>query len=1068
MGRSTQLVLIVIFLIASCTPRLPIDIAAAYKNLPHQIDFNQDVKPILSDKCFSCHGPDENKRKAGLRLDIESIAKGPLPENQSKRAIVSGNLRRSQLFRRISSTDPEFMMPQPESKLILDAYERAILTKWIKDGAEYKPHWAFINPEKPRIPKVDNSQLVNNAIDNFVLNKLEKQGLTLSMEADKETLLRRLSLDVIGLPPSIGEIEDFLKDNNPNAYEKQVDRLFASPHYGERMAVEWMDVARFADTHGYQLDRLRDVSPWRDWVIKSFNENQPYDEFITWQLAGDLLPNPTKEQRIATAFLRLHPQNEEGGIVEEEFRVEYVADRVNTVGTAFMAITVGCAKCHNHKFDPISQKNYYELFSFFNNVNEAGQISLDGAMPVPTMLLTTAQQDSILDFIDQKIKAKEADQEQVITSQSPEFEDWLNAENYKEELDRKYPNGLVAHFPMDHSSLRNRLSINQLGRMEQKNSDDEKPDFVKGYKNSGLLMDGDAWLDLGEVGKFSRSQLFTIGLWVNIPSGLKNGVIFHKGVGAALYNFKGYHLALRENKLELMMACTAPYNAIIERTKDDIPRDQWIHLGITYDGSSKAKGYKAFLNGKEMEATVENDNLYKDIMIGFGNGPLVGLQIGARWRGKGIGGAKVDEIMVFNRELTALEMLQIGDFAKWKEALSKNHNELSAENNQHLKAHFLSRYSHSFLETSDQLFQLRKKFNDSIETIPELMIMHEMNERRPAYTLSRGQYDVPLDEVFPNTPEHVLPMPPEFPKNRLGLAQWLVHEDHPLTARVAVNRFWQMYCGKGLVKTTEDFGNQGERPSHPELLDWLAIHFRESDWDVKALQKMILMSAAYRQSSISSEEMIAKDPHNDLLARGPSQRLSAEMLRDNALAASNLLHRKIGGKSVFPYQPEGLWKVNGNKYEESKGNDLYRRSLYTVWKRSVPHPTQATFDAPERAECTMRRQETNTPLQALVLMNDPIFVEASKVMGEEISKSNDMATVFRKLTGRHPTKEETVVLNELYQNEYQKFKANNKRTKGWLSNAIEDFDADLDMEEVAANAVVASTIINSDAAIVKR
>ena len=950
--------------IASCSQNIPEDVQVAYDQLPQALDFNIHVKPILSDKCFLCHGPDKANQKAGLRLDIAEAAHGELPENPGFRAITKGNLKKSQLFHRIISDDPEVTMPSPESNLKLTAYEKAVLVKWIEDGAEYKPHWAFIKPETNVPPKVVSEDWVKNPIDNFVAKKLERNNLQPSKEADKELLLRRVTFDLTGLPPTLKEIEIFLSDNSENAYEKEIDRLLTTQAYGEKMAMDWMDLARFADTHGYSLDRYRDMSPWRDWVIKAFNENMPYDQFILWQIAGDLLPNPTKEQILATAFNRMHPQNMEGGIIPEEFRVEYVLDRVNTAGQAFMALSVGCARCHDHKYDPISQKSYYEMSAFFNSVNESGQISIDGSMPVPTILYTSEEQDEILNFLKDVIDVKNSETASIEKKERKAFKEWLTEEKYKTDQNIIYPKSLIAHFEFENSKLQNRLNPSQKGKMKRAGSSDEKPKFVEGKNGNGLLLNGDAWFDGAGLGTFRKSQGFSIGINVKIPENLENGVIFHKGVKAVYMGFRGVHLALENNRLQVLMAHSAPYNAIVEYSKQEVPRNIWLNFILTYDGSGKASGLKIFQNGLELDTETEIDNLYKDIHFKRDKDSEPGIQVGARDRGKGIGGAIVDDLMIFDQELTRLEILQLTDREGFKDVLSKKEGGLSKPEIDLLESYFLFNHSKSYQKALTEIEKARMLYADSVENVQELMVMKEMPKRRKTFLLKRGIYDNYGEEVFPNVPETILPMSDDLPKNRFGFAKWLIHPDHPLTARVAVNRYWQNYFGRGIVRTTEDFGNQGELPSHPELLDWLALKFVESGWDVKALQKLIVMSVSYRQSSKANKELLETDNENILLARGPALRLSAEMIRDNALMASGLLNAKIGGESVKPYQPNGLWKVNGSTYQRDSAEKLYRRSMYTIWKRSVPHPTLATFDAPERSECTVRRQKTNTPLQA--------------------------------------------------------------------------------------------------------
>lgn len=1009
-----------------------------------------------------------------MRLDIAEFAFASLPENPNKVAIDPGDLKDSEVFHRILSSDPDYAMPTPNSHLSLTAQEKAVLVKWIEDGAEYKPHWAFVAPEEPSVPDVKNEEWAVNPIDHFILKKLEEENLTPAKMANKETLLRRLSLDLTGLPPTLPEIDAFLKDNSPNAYEKQVDRLLKSPHYGEKMAVDWLDLARFSDSHGYTVDRLRDMSPYRDWVIGAFNKNMPYDQFVHWQLAGDLMPRrgggpSTKDMLIATAFNRNHQQNMEGGIIEEEFQTEYVVDRTNTFGDAFLGLSVGCAKCHDHKYDPISQKNYYELFSFFNNVKEAGQISWDDAMPSPTLLLPTPQQEKVLHFINTQIKRQEAIIAQTKTNSASGFDKWLTANGHQKLAKQTIPQtGLIAHFGFE-NNLKNSLIPTQSGRMLRETGE-EPTAFADRGAGKALALNGDVWLDLDCVGAYRKSQPFSVGIWVNVPKNLKEGVIIHKSQAERLYNFRGWHLYLKDNKLELNMAHVAPSDAITRVSKQAVPRDKWVQLTITYDGSSQAQGFRLYLDGNELAMETTMNQLQKDIL--FRSKDQSGIQVGGWWRGWGFTDGKVDDITFYDRVLTSFELKQLAQKANWSVIGSKNKTQLSATELANLKEYYLSALEPTTLMASQKLQQLRASLADSTEKVKELMVMQEMPKPKKAHVLLRGNYDAFGEEVFPNTPETILAFPEDLPKNRYGLAQWLTHEDHPLTARVAVNRLWQNFFGTGLVKTTEDFGNQGELPSHLELLDYLAVTFRENGWDVKQLNKLIVMSATYRQASQATKEAREKDPENRWLSHGPSYRLTAEMIRDNALMASGLLNPKIGGASMKPYQPEDLWKINSANYVRDSGDAVYRRSLYILVKRAVPNPTLSTFDATSRSFCVVRRQKTNTPLQALVTLNDPTFVEASKVMGEQMAKiptaREAILTVYRKLTGRRPSAKEVELLVNLQQTQRKKFKENPLKANGWLTAGQYVADAKLDPSLVAANAVVASTILNSDASLTKR
>ena len=1076
-GRFILMLSITSLLLYSCSADLPEDVALAYKDLPDDVDYNLHVKPVLSDKCFACHGPDEAKRQAKLRLDMQENAYATLPENPGSVAIDPGDPDGSEVFHRILSSDPEYMMPAPESHLTLSAREKAILIKWIKDGARYKPHWAFVKPQRPVVPQVSTNAWVVNPVDNFILQKLGEEKMESSPPADKEILLRRVSLDLTGLPPTLQEIEDFVSDNSPEAYEKQVDRLLSSPHYGEKMAVDWLDLARFADSHGYTVDRLRDMSPYRDWVIKAFNDNFPYDKFIHWQLAGDLMPNPSREMIIATAFNRNHQQNMEGGIVEEEFQTEYVVDRTNTFGDAFLGLSLSCARCHDHKFDPLSQKNYYELFAFFNNVKEAGQISWNDAMPTPTLMLPTEAQEKAIRSITAAIATEEKKIAQLDGESDSDFQKWIHTGAYRRLSNEKIPqNALSGHFTFDDGTLRNLARPGKTGAMRQL-SGLEKPSFENRGAGQALVLNGDVWLDLDEVGVFRKSQPFTIGISVNIPNDLREGVIFHKSIAERLYNFRGYHLYLKNDKLEFSLTHTAPSNAITITTLDAIPRDRWIHLTVTYDGSSRASGLKLFLNGDAMRSEVTMDQLTKDIVFDangalYGRSTEPGLQVGAWDRGFGLKGGRVDDIQVYERVLTPFEIEILAGKGSWSEHKMKNGSQLSSEATKHLREFYFAVIHPELKARRSVLKQMRTTLADSMESVKELMVMREMPKPRKTFVLKRGSYESLGDEVFPDTPPAVLTFPENLPRNRYGLAQWLTSEDHPLTARVAVNRFWQNFFGTGLVKTAEDFGNQGQHPSHPQLLDWLAVTFRESGWNVKELNKLIVMSATYRRDSRATPRMRERDPDNRLLSRGPSFRLSAEMIRDNALAACGLINRTIGGKSVKPYQPEGLWQINSATYTADSGKAMYRRSLYVLVKRSVPNPTLATFDATSRSYCVVRRQQTNTPLQALVTLNDPTFIEVSRVLGEQMAKMPDseraITDTFRKLTGRTPSQDEVRLLGDLLKSQIAKFKQHPEKSKGWLTTGQYSVKGQVDPLTVAAHAVVASTILNADATLTKR
>jgi hypothetical protein len=1053
-------------------PEIPEEVALEMSKLTIEPDYNFHVKPILSDKCFACHGPDRQKQKAGLRLDIAEHAYATLPESPEKVAIKPGNLQKSEVFHRIISNDPTYQMPEPASHLSLSNKEKAVLIRWIQHGAKYKPHWALVTPHLPDLPSSKWKNQVKNEIDLFIHSRLQEEQLKPSAIAAKEVLLRRLSLDLTGLPPTLDALDDFLADNSPNAYEKQVDKLLASPHYGEKMAVHWLDIARFADSHGYTVDRIRDMSPYRDWVISAFNRNMPFNQFTQWQLAGDLFPQPSKEMIIATAFNRNHPQNMEGGIIEEEFQMEYVADRTNTFGEAFLGLSTGCARCHDHKYDPVSQENYYQLYAFFNNVKEAGQISWNSATPTPTLLLPTAEQEKIIDLIKNKIYKEEKQITNLKKSIGASFEHWLSSNEYKKLGEQVLPqNGLKANFTFDRADLQNEINRKEKGKMKREaGMDGAKPTFSKGKSGRAILLDGDEYLDLGTIGVFRKSDPFTIGMDIRLPSSFKEGVIFHKSEGERLYNFRGFHLYFKDGKFEINMAHTAPSNAITKISKINIPKEKWIHVTLVYDGSSNAAGFDLFLDGQKLQMTTTMDQLTKEIL--FRRAVEPGLQIGGWWRGLGCKGGLVDNITVYHRNLIPFEVEVLAGKSKWKDITAKNTTALNNMERAVLALYYENGVDKKLRIHTDSLSFFRKSLADTLEQVEELMVMQESKIPKKTYLLHRGHYENKGKEVFPGTPESVLAFPNHLPKNRLGLAKWLFLPNHPLTSRVAVNRFWQYFFGNGLVKTAEDFGNQGELPSHPELMDWLALTFQHSGWNVKSLVKQIVMSGTYQQSSFTSAKLRALDPENRLLARGPAERLTAEMLRDNALFASNLLNKKIGGKSIKPYQPDKLWEINSAGYSPDTGNLLYRRSLYVLIKRSVPNPTLSTFDAGSRSFCMVRRQKTNTPLQVLVTLNDPTFVEVSKVMAEKMAEyTNEKEAIsdsFRKLTARKPLEKELELLLKLKNSQEIAFREKPEKLKGWLSSGQYALKPVKDSARLAAYAVVVSTMLNTDAALTKR
>ena len=1062
------------------------------QRIPEQVDFNFHVKPILSDRCFACHGPDEKARKANLRLDVAETAFAALDSMGEHFAIIPGDPDQSELVHRIYHSDPELLMPPPESKLSLTDFEKEVLQKWIKQGAEWKEHWAFIPPQQPELPVVSRSDWPLTPIDNFTLEKMEAVGLSPNPSASKEKLIRRLSFDLTGLPPTLDEIDDFVADDSPDAYEQLVDRLLAKPSYGERMAMDWLDLARYADSHGYQDDLERSMWPWREWVIKAFNENMPYDQFVSWQLAGDLYPDATYEQRLATGFNRNHKITQEVGVIDEEYRVTYVLDRTNTFSTSFLGLTVECAQCHDHKYDPISQREYYSLFSFFNQVPEKGRVDYGVEVAPPFLPLPAERVEEVKQYMLGLYENQKTKQQSYIHQVWEErtSDNLVQPVKYTP-ASSSLPEGLLAWYPLDYSE--EGILPEVLRERNGRNFNDLIP--VSGRFSGGVECMGTNY-GLLEGGKeIDLNKGFSFSFWIqSLDGGIRGAVI------AALSdsrNKKG--LPIPHMLLEVSNSKTWHYyvqnhqnkTSLNIRSRETLPENEWIHVVASYDGSRKVDGLKLYVNGAPLVDPFQQkddlkgriapiEKLYmatknpwleqdrnKDDQSAYFSGAAKGLEAG-----------QLDEFMVFNRPLSEEEVQQLYQYDPVKELRQITQPDLSQQ--KRLFFHQLFQEDPTFQLISQRLkeYKLRKiRMNDIV--VKPTMVMADQEEYRPAFILDRGQYDAPTEEVESGTPRAVLSFDSTYAPNRLGLAQWLFDPNHPLTARVAVNRYWKLVMGKGLVSTPGDFGSQGSLPSHPELLDWLAASFQASDWDLKQLVKTMVMSATYRQSVAHRPELSEVDPDNQYLARGPQARLPAEMVRDHALAISGLLSKKIGGPSVKPYQPEGLWLeiASGNqslrKYIQGHDQDLYRRSLYSFWKRSLPPPSMTVFDAPTREQCTIERRSTSTPMQALVLLNDPQFLEASRLIatrmimegGEKASERINMA--FRLATSREPTRKELNVLVSLYEKERTELVKDEEATKALLSVGEFPLNSTLDPIDLAAYTVVANAILNLTESIMK-
>jgi len=782
--------------------------------LPQQVHFNEHIRPILSDRCFACHGPDANHRQADLRLDDREVALALL-------AIVPGKPSESELLARVTSQDPESQMPPPASKKpLLTSKEIALLRRWIEQGAKYEQHWSYTPISSATPPEMEGANTAN-PIDRFILHKLRQNGIAaLNPRADKERLLRRVTLDLTGVPPTIAEQDAFLADDDPKAYECVVDRLLASPRYGERMAVEWLDAARYADTHGYQVDRFRPMWPYRDWVVKAFNENRPFDQFAQWQIAGDLLPNATREQRLATAFNRLHSQNEEGGVVEEEFRVAYVADRVNTFGTVFLGLTFECTRCHDHKYDPLTQRDYYSLFAFFQNVSESGQTSyFTSAMPTPTLLLPTDEQERELSRLASEIKQQELKLAEVRATRQSSLDSWMNGRTGTLE-----PAKPAARFSFDSAEKNKLVNSFQADRPGKLN---DAPPFVPGKFKQALQLNGENGASFAGVGDFNRASPFTLSIWIAPPAPRPRSVVLHHSSAPIDAGSRGYDLLLEENRVAFGLYHFWPGNALKVRSRLPIETNSWSHLAIVYDGSSKAAGVQIYLNGLRAELDVLSDNLWKDITY---EGGEPALQLGHRFRDNGFQGGYADELAIYSTALSPLEVLHLADPHRaeklWttKFATPEQSSDGTAIE-QLLREHYFTSVDAEYRQARQRLNELRDAQRKLVNPIPEAMVMEELPQPKPAFILNRGSYDQHGAPVTAATPAVLPSMPQQLPRNRLGLARWLTDKQNPLMSRVTVNRYWQMLFGTGLVETSDNFGAQGSTPSHPELLDWLASDF---------------------------------------------------------------------------------------------------------------------------------------------------------------------------------------------------------------------------------------------------
>nr|MCH9792091.1 DUF1553 domain-containing protein [Planctomycetota bacterium] len=998
-----------------------------------------------------CHGPDTKHREGDLRLDIEAGAKAS--------SISPGHSEKSELYTRISSTDPDLQMPPADSNKKLTPAQVELFKRWIDEGAEWTSHWSFITPKKSALPAVKNSKWVRNPIDQFVLAQIEHQQGKPSEAANRRTLIRRLSLDLTGLPPSIAEVNAFLNDSSPDAYEKVVDRLLTSKHYGERMALMWLDAARYGDTSVYHADGPRDMWAWRDRIVQMYNENIPFDQFSKEQLAGDLIPNATPLQMVSSGFNRNNGTTDEGGLIPEEYRVEYAVDRVKTTSTVWLGLSMECAQCHEHKYDPISHEDYYRFFGFFNISADAGSQTRKGNAK-PIVELVDPEKQKKLPATRSRIK----DNQKLITARQKSvgsaYTAWLKTKETQQQASPTHVEGQLLRFVLNRGEGKqvvDQVDTNRIGTIHG------NANWVKSPHDQAVKFDGKTYIDLGAVCDFERTDSFSYGGWLNLdPKG--SGALLAKMDDAN--SFRGYDILISGEKISVHIINKWPTNAIKVTTKKKLKPSTWQHVFVTYDGSSKAKGVKIYVDGQLWDWKVEQDRLTKSIRT-----PKT-LLIGSRHPSSRLSGA-VDEVAVFDRALSQSEVVALSKQHSITTLLAVAPEKRTPEQQQQLRQYYLEHEDKEYIALLKKKQELKAEETALLKPLTSVMVMGDMAKPRDTFILARGAYDAPTKQkVQPGTPAVLPPMSKDAAQNRLGLAQWLFQNDHPLTARVAINRYWQMLFGTGLVTTPEDFGSQGAFPSHPQLLDWLAVDFRESGWDVKRMLKQIVMSATYRQSSDASRETYLQDPANRLLARGARFRLQGEFVRDSSLAISGLLNNKMGGPGVKPYQPPGLWKEVGLSgkpdFVQDQGEKLYRRSLYTYWKRSAPPPNMQIFDAPTREKCTIRRPRTNTPLQALVTMNDVQFVEAARHLANRILKesgtSNEAKISHACLLAmaREPRVSERKVLLNVYLESLKHYQANPKAAEELMKVGESPRDEKLNVIQQAAWTVVANTILNLD------
>ena len=1006
-----------------------------------RVEFNRDIRPILSDTCFHCHGPDEKERKSGLRLDVRAEALKPAKSGSV--AIMPGKPDASELIARVLTDDEDDLMPPTKLHKPLTLQQKALLKQWIAEGAEYQGHWAFITPTRPAEPVVGESvrQWPVNAVDKFIAARLEKEGLKPSPPTDKATLIRRVTLDLIGLPPTPEEVDAFLADAAPNAYEKVVDRLLTSKHYGEQMARQWLDFARYADSHGFQTDSSRGMWPWRDWVIKAFNDNLPFDQFTIQQIAGDLLPNATRDQVVATGFNRNHRLNGEGGIIAEEWRIENIIDRVETTSFTWLGLTLNCCRCHDHKYDPFTQRDFYSLFAFFNNMPESGTIqgqsNRSGGNSPPTIDVPSPDQEAQLAKLDAAVKAA---QQQIA------------------EAGKQLPKLIAAWEPTAQKQMLTEQSPWSL----------IEPTKVESQGGATLTRQGDG--SYLASGKNPASDTYVI--TATLPHAPVSAFLLECLPDPSLPNqslgraFNG-NFVLAEFEVDVEGDAGNPVQATIAKAQADYSQKGWDIANLVSTGKKRQRG-----KGWAVDGPTKKDA--RKAMFVLKQPVPAGSTVTITLKHDAIGQHNIGRFRLSASSLPADTVKLDGKsaFASVSAILKTPAAKRTKAQQTELEKFFRATVDSPVRDADAALATAKTAHENFIKTVPTVMVMKE-DKVRDAFILTRGEYDKPTAKVPMATPAVLPLMPKGAPLNRLGLAQWMVAPENPLTARVWVNRTWEKFFGNGLCKTTENLGSQAEWPSHPELLDWLATEFIRMGWDMKAFQKMLVMSATYRQSSKVTKEVLERDPENRLLARGPRFRLSGEVVRDQALAIGGLLVPIIGGPSVKPYMPEGVWDETSKYgdlrgYKEDSGDGLYRRSLYTIWKRTAAPPTMLLFDAPTREICTVKRSRTNTPLQALALLNEVTFVEAARGLAQTMMKHGGdtpekrIAYGYKRATSREADAAALQTLRKGWQERVEFYKAHPDDAQKLITQGASKPDATLNASELAAYTTTAEVLMNLD------